>query len=110
MKFRNFTPHEINIHREDGTIVTLPSEGVIRAKQSFVMSETFDGIEVATYAYGEPEGVPEVLDKDSFYIVSKIALDACNQHGVNTYNFLMVGEVVRDDDGKIIGCKTLSRG
>ena len=25
MKFRNFTPHEINIHREDGTIVTLPS-------------------------------------------------------------------------------------
>ena len=110
MKFRNFTPHEINIHREDGTIVTLPSEGVIRAKQSFVMSETFDGIEVATYAYGEPEGVPEVLDKDSFYIVSKIALDACNQHGVDTYNFLMVGEVVMDDDGKIIGCKTLSRG
>lgn len=110
MKFRNFTPHEINIHCENGTIVTIPSEGCIHAKQSFVMSETFNGIEVATYAYGEPEGVPETLEDDTFYIVSKIALDACNQYGINTHNFLMVGEVVRDDDGKIIGCKTLSRG
>lgn len=110
MKYVNLTPHSINITTVNGGIMEIPSSGLIRAKQELVSSEIIDDIEFAIYNYSEPIGVPEVLEDDTIYIVSKLALDACREHGIDTTNFVIPGEVIRDEDGRVIGCKSLSRG
>lgn len=51
-----------------------------------------------------------MLEDDTIYIVSKLALDACREHGIDTANFVIPEEVIRDEDGRVIGCKSLSRG
>jgi len=110
MKLINLTPHNIDIVKMDGTTLSIPSSGVIRAKQELESYQVIDGIKVARYTYGEPIGVPETLDPDAIYIVSKLALESCRSHGIDTSNFLIPGELIRDDTGRIIGCESLSEG
>ena len=110
MKLINLTPHNIDIVKMDGTTLSIPSSGVIRAKQELESYRVIDGIKVARYTYGEPIGVPETLDPDAIYIVSKLALESCRSHGIDTSNFLIPEELIRDDTGRIIGCESLSEG
>nr|DAO78325.1 MAG TPA: hypothetical protein [Caudoviricetes sp.] len=42
--------------------------------------------------------------------MSKLALESCRSHGIDTTNFLIPGEVVRDDNGHVVGCESLSEG
>ena len=110
MEYINLTPHQVDIIKMDGTTLSIPSSGVIRAKQELESYRVVDGIKVGRYSYGEPIGVPETLEPDTIYIVSKLPLDSCRSHDVDTSNFLIPGELIRDDTGRIIGCESLSEG
>ena len=48
--------------------------------------------------------------KDCYFIVSKIALEALKDWFIDTSSFLIVGDTVKDDSGKVIGCRSFSRG
>lgn len=93
MNYVNLTPHNIDIVKMDGTTLSIPSSGVIRAKQELESYRVIDGIKVARYTYGEPIGVPETLEPDTIYIVSKLALESCRSHGIDTSNFLIPGNL-----------------
>lgn len=110
MNYINLTPHVVDIIKMDGTTLSIPSSGVIRAKQELESYRIIDGIKIGKYSYGEPIGVPEALEPDTIYIVSKLVLESCRSHGIDTTNFLIPGEVVRDDNGRVIGCESLSEG
>lgn len=97
MKYINLTPHAINLIG----VGELPSSGLARVKDTL----TGDGI-LKVRTYGAIEGLPEEKD-DTIYIVSSMVMSqAVKQGRTDVY---APSDFVRDDEGKIIGCKSLCR-
>lgn len=115
----NMTPHTITLV-VDGVSVSFPSEGIIRAKQEDTKvdeivtdldlgnSSTGFTIPVFSSKFFEPEGVPE-LEDDTIYIVSSLAFQSLKAHGYNMSHFVVPSGTIRDEEGKIIGCKGFAR-
>ena len=119
MNIHNMTPHVISII-VDGVKVDFPSEGVIRAKQEdvevdVVASDLKVGeagsagfiIPVFSSTFGAPEGVPEKLD--GIYIVSSLAYQSLKATGYDMSHFVVPSGTIRDEQGRIIGCKGFAR-
>jgi len=115
----NMTPHVISII-VDGVKVDFPSEGIIRAAQKDeqvgeVVTDLKIGeagsagftIPVFSSTFGAPEGVPEKLD--GIYIVSSLAFQSLKAAGYDMSHFVVPSGTIRDESGKIIGCKGFAR-
>ena len=115
----NMTPHTITLV-VDGIRVDFPSEGIIRAKQADTkVDEIVTDLDLGNSSAGftipvffstffEPEGVPELKD-DTIYIVSSLAFQSLKAHGYNMKYFVIPSGTIRDESGKIIGCKGFAR-
>lgn len=117
MKFVNLTPHTINVVGKNATTVA-PSGQSLRVSQEMIPADVGGGDVVEFYRakYGPLEMIdnttkqvvstelPPLVD-DNVYIVSGQCLDALK--GVLRADFAAPGELVRDDNGKPIGCKGL---
>ena len=75
-KFRDFTPHAINLN--DGTVIE--SEGIARVAASFT---DFDENKICSQEFGEVEGLPE-KEEGVYIIVSLLVLQA------SEFQFLLV--------------------
>jgi hypothetical protein len=96
----NLTPHVINVLHADGSIQNIPSSGLARCAEQRIIVGSIDGIDLYTVSYGEVSGLPEQT-KDTYFIVSmpvRLALPTRK-------DLLSPGELVRDTEGKPIGCK-----
>lgn len=122
-KLLNFTPHPIHIIGEDNQVIkTIESSGLIRLKANTVDAGfEVDGVKITTTEFGEPVGLPEedrfIADPYSphaedhqhdgevmtYYIVSQLVKSALPHRK----DLLVPAEVVRDDKGNILGCKSL---
>lgn len=114
----NMTPHTITLIVE-GVKVDFPSEGIIRATQKDVKvdeivtdldlgnSSAGFTIPVFSSSFGAPEGVPENLD--GIYIVSSLAFQSLKAAGMPMEHFVVPSGTIRDESGKIIGCKGFAR-
>lgn len=112
------TPHVITIV-VDGVSVSFPSEGVIRAAQKDVkvdeivtdldLGNSSAGFTIPVFSstFGAPEGVPEKLD--GIYIVSSLAFQSLKAAGMPMEYFVVPSGTIRDESGKIIGCKGFAR-
>ena len=99
----NFTPHDINIVGADGEVVqTIPSSGLVRLATTTASAGMVDGIPLTKTVFGDPEGLPEIAD-GTYYIVSSIVKAALPDRA----DLLVPSEMVRDADGRIIGCRSL---
>lgn len=117
-QIHNMTPHDITII-VDGISVVFHSEGIIRAAQhdeqvSEVVTDLVVGagsagfvIPVYKSSFGAPEGVPAVLD--GIYIVSSLAFQSLKAAGYDMSHFVVPSGTIRDESGKIIGCKGFAR-
>jgi len=113
-KLINLTPHALHIITEAGTITIPPSGQVARVRVSDLGSlpplevEQPDGSVVAIpgsrRALTELEGVPEPRYDGSKFIVSM----ACAER-TDRLDVFAPGDLVRDSNGRIIGCKGLVR-
>jgi hypothetical protein len=108
MKIKNMTPHGVNIiDKEGGVLMTFPSMGQIRLSQETerVGSLSVEGAEIplSRTSFGGVD-IPEE-DGETIYIVSSLVCQARPDRG----DLLIVNETVRDDNGCIIGCRSLSR-
>lgn len=104
MNFVNLTPHTLNIIEEDGSVYTLPPSGqVARVATERRIVNIIDGIEIFETVFGEVVGLPE-RNRNDLLIVS--ALVAQRTDRTDVYS---PGELVRDADGKVIGCRGLTR-
>lgn len=103
-KLLNYTPHPIHVVGEDNQVIkTIESTGLIRLKASTVDAGfEVNGVKITTTDFGEPEGLPE-FEEGVFYIVSQLVKSALPQRR----DLLVPAEVVRDDKGNILGCKSL---
>lgn len=95
----NLTPHAINVVGYE----EIPSSGVVpRVAMQTKVVVFVAGLPVSSTEYGKVEGLPEQIEGVSF-IVSKMLKDACPDRE----DLLYPAELVRDEKGNIVGCKSL---
>lgn len=102
----NLTPHEVTFYDSDGVTVlsTVPSSGVARAKQLRETIGDVNGIPVCKTSYGAVEGLPSPKS-NTIYIVSVLTAQAA----LDRNDLYIVDDTVRDDAGRILGCKALAK-
>jgi hypothetical protein len=102
--FINCTPHTLNIVRVDGTILEIAPSGVCpRVGTTRLEAGVIEGVETFFTELGSVENLPP-REEGSLFIVSRMVLDACPDRS----DLLCPGELVRDAQGRVIGCKGLS--
>lgn len=105
MTIKNYTPHPVMIVDSLGTVThTFPSEGLIRLQATTVADEPIAGIPTSYTAFGEPQGLPP-FEEGTYYIVSQLVKSALPERA----DLLVPAEVVRDEQGNIVGCRSLGR-
>jgi hypothetical protein len=122
MQLVNLTPHSLHLYSDEGNYIsTFESRGQIRLGSSFqeVERRHFSNAEGSIpikdmffddSAYIEIDGqqyntLPEPKE-DTVYVVSKMVKNAFPERE----DFFVVSETVRDENGKICGFKSLSKG
>lgn len=108
MKVVNLTPHLVRVFDGSEIVKTYPKGGLARARQTSTIIDEVDGVPVVETSYGEVSGLPEPAE-GVVYIVSAITLNAAKAHGRTTKDLLLTSDPVRDDEGRVIGCRAFAR-
>ena len=109
MNIINLTPHCINIYDADGKEISkFESMGIARADSTETVVDHLNDIPVVEMTYGAPVGLPDPTD-DTVYIVSMLTIQAAIQVGRTTSDLYTTADLVRNEQGQIIGCRKLSR-
>lgn len=111
MGFINCTPHELNIYRTDGTVLTLaPSGNIVRVVESRMTDRVENGITFNHVVYGEIDydglDLESVFNSNTIVIVSSMVLAALPLSYAG--DFTSPGEAVRNEANQIIGCRGLT--
>ena len=106
MAIINMTPHQIDLVLDSGEVwlEINPSGDLIRLSMTTEEDGLVDGIPVSRTTYGEATGLPE-FEEGVFYVVSGLVKSALPHRE----DLLVPSEMVRDDKGRILGCKSLGR-
>ena len=105
----NLTPHAVNIINNDNSVaITIEASGnVARCSQTIdiVGSITVNSIAipVSSSSYGEVVDLP-APKPGYYYIVSRLVMSACP----NRQDLLVPNDLVRDEAGRVIGCRSLA--
>ena len=102
--FINLTPHTINVIKEDGTVLTIPTSGTVaRCTQTETVLDIHDGVKITRQEFGEVVDLPDEAD-GNILIVSRLVASAKPER----HELVCPGPLVRGSDGQPIGCKGLS--
>lgn len=113
----NATPHDILVVSEDGSTVRIPKpddeSGVARVtvERQKVATPPFETVEGAVFApvytsvFGEVVNLPPQRP-NVFYIVSSVVAQACP----GRTDLLVPDELVRDEEGRVVGCRSFRIG
>lgn len=106
MKFVNCTPHPITLLGADGVVLfTLPKGEVApRLSQSTKEVEVVEGISITETSFGDTQDLPDTQE-GVLLIVSRLVLSG----NPDRKDLVVPNELVRDDAGNIVGCKSLAR-
>jgi hypothetical protein len=100
----NLTPHAINILGTVNGDITIPPSGrVARVSAETEHAGVIGGLPIVRTTYGQATDLP-AAESGTWYIVSSIVRAAYPARG----DLLTPAELVRDDDGRVIGCRALS--
>lgn len=106
MKLVNLTPHTLHVIAAGGTNA-IPSHGLARAAVTREQVGTIDAGDFAVPLYrttfGAITGLPDPAP-DTVYLVSNIVAQAVRRDDV-----LIVDDMVRDGEGRILGCRAFAR-
>ena len=105
-KIINCTPHTITFLDGNNSVLSTvePSGVVARAAQTRDRVSEVNGIPVNQCSYGEVTGLPDPQD-GTIYLVSALTAQACR----NRDDVFITDDAVRDDAGRIIGCRAIAR-
>lgn len=102
----NCTPHAVNFLGDDNNIITTiqPSGIIPRVSTTISTVGDINGIPDDVTSYGEIENLPDYQDGVILIVSALIASAAKNRSDLR-----VPGRQVRDSQGHVIGCKSLSR-
>lgn len=104
----NLTPHTVNLCDTNGSVIrTFESEGVARATQRTVELGDVEGIRLVKMAFGEPVDLPDPVE-GIYLIVSLATANAARQYGRDIKDLLLTSDPVRDEQGRIVGCRAFA--
>lgn len=106
----NMTPHPVTVYQMDGEtpVVTVPSSGMVRVAETVQMLSSDEGQVPLVDIERDPnriEGLP-LYNEDRYVIVSDLAYQAAKP--LSRSDLLRPGPAVRDETGRIVGCKGLA--
>lgn len=105
----NLTPHSVNIIGNDNSVVaTIETSGnVARCSQTIDIVGSIAlgsvSIPISSSSYGEVVDLP-APKPGYYYIVSRLVMSACP----NRQDLLCPNDLVRNDAGQVIGCRSLA--
>lgn len=103
MQLVNLTPHPLTLFRLDGSTVTVsPSGTVARVSQTSDQVGTVNGVALVRSQFGEVIDLPAPQD-GVIYIVSALVRGAVPDRG----DLASPGDLVRNDQGAVVGCRSL---
>lgn len=104
MTIFNLTPHAINIVDDDNNIIRTiePAGTIARVSAKTVRSGEFDGIPLTRTEFGEVVDLPEPTE-DTVFVVSSIVASRVPHRS----DVFIPNESVRDEKGRIVGCRSL---
>lgn len=107
----NLTPHPIGfVDQENQTLLTVPTTTVARVSAQTTTVEYFviNGVQIPRThtVYGEVEGLPDPTP-GTIFIVSGMIVSALASQGIRRDDLLVPGMQVRDEQGRVIGCRSL---
>lgn len=105
-RFINLTPHVVSIYNRDNEVMVRFAPEDVPARCSFqtVVIDDIDGIPVSMNVYSDIKGLlPE--REDTCYIVSRMIAERCP----NRHDLYVPNDMVRDEMGNPIGCRSLMR-
>ena len=104
-KIINLTAHDVNIVCDNGGVKTFkPSGTVARCTQTTTKIGCVNGIPLTQTSFGVVVDLPQPQE-DTIFIVSRLVLNACK--GVRD-DLIVPNDLVRDNQGNIIGCKSFA--
>lgn len=106
MTIINLTPHAITfLDGNNSVLATIEPSGVVaRASQTRDRVSEVNGIPVNQCSYGAVTGLPDPQD-ETIYLVSALTAQACRDRS----DVFITDDAVRDDSGRIIGCRAIAR-
>lgn len=107
----NVTPHAVGFFDEEATpLLEVASTGLARvsATTSVVGYLRINGVLIPqTHTeYGEIEGLPDQVE-GRLIIVSGMIVSALAQQGIHRADLFVPGMQLRDEQGRVIGCRSL---
>lgn len=104
-KLVNLTPHPITLILPSGESMVIEPSGLLaRVSAHTEVCGGIGVIPITRTVYGDIEGLPEPNNKE-IYIVSSLVAQRCPDRD----DIFIPNESVRDEQGRIIGCKSLGR-
>lgn len=102
--FVNLTPHVVHIQPEGKPGFSVAPHGILaRCTERTVKVGDADGVPLVIKEYGEVTDLPEPQE-GVLYIVSMLVRLARPERN----DIASPGDLIRDTDGKIVGCKNLT--
>lgn len=100
----NMTPHAVHMLGTTNEVIReYPASGqTIRLASGTEVVGSIEGTPLSKTVFGEATGLPE-YENGTFYIVSQLVKSALPERR----DLLVPAEVVRDDKGVIVGCRSL---
>lgn len=104
-KIINKVPHHINVLSNDGKIIKVfrKSSDMIRVTQCTTRIDEIDGIPISKTSFHGSINLPEYVE-GVYYIVSSTVKFAYPER----LDLLVPAEMIKDEQGNSIGCKSLS--
>lgn len=102
---KNFTPHEVCIYKLNGTVYDLDlviegGEEVARVSCKYMkVDKKVEGVDMYRTVFGEVTGLPD-YEEGVYLLVSAMVREALPLRS----DLVSPGQLLRDDDGNVIGC------
>ena len=113
IKIINLTPHPIKLFKTDGSVVEVPSSGVVRVIDTATQIGTLDGIKLIKKSFSKvsDDDIKKIKDflkdKDTIVIVSlQTAMslkDDSRLSNEEKERIFIISNTVRDNNGRIVG-------
>lgn len=102
---KNLTPHDVRVLNDNNeVVVVLNSEGIARVSSETKVVDTLNGVPITETVFGEVTGLPPETE-GTYYIVSRMVASAASERR----DLLVPGLQIRDEQGRVVGCKSLDR-
>ncbi len=99
----NLTPHSLNVVDVDGNVHEFVSVGLARCQTTSVQVGTEEGFALTRTVYGEVEGLPEPAPGTLYVVSALVRLAVPSRTDV-----VSPGELVRDANKAVVGCRGFS--